>query len=52
MYIVLKTKFGFKKPILTKTLATGKIVKINLQNYASDILLYVQLRSIRWLSKY
>ena len=36
MYIVLKTKFGFKKPILTKTLVTGKFVKINLQNYARD----------------
>ena len=52
MYIVLKTKFWFKKPILTKTLATGKFVKTNLQNYASDILLYAQLRTIRWLSKY
>ena len=36
MYVVLKTKFCFKKPILTKTLATEKFVKINLQNYASD----------------
>ena len=52
MYIVLKTKFGFKKPILTKTLARGKFVKTNLQHYASDILLYAQLRIIRWLSKY
>ena len=53
MYIVLKKQsFGFKKPILTKTLATGKFDKTNLQNYASDILLYVQLRTIRWLSKY
>ena len=36
MYLVFKTKFCFKKPILTKTLATGKFAKINLQNYASD----------------
>ena len=37
MYIVLKTKFWFlKKPILTKTLAIGKFVKTNLQNYAGD----------------
>ena len=36
MYVVLKTKFCFKKPILSKTLATGKFVKTNLQNYASD----------------
>ena len=51
MYIVLK-KIGFKKPILAKTLATGKFVKTNLQPYASDILLYAQLKTIRWLSKY
>ena len=37
MYVVLKKQsFGFKKPILNKTLATGKFVKTNLQNYASD----------------
>ena len=36
MYLVFKIKFHFKKPILTKTLAIGKFVKINLQNYASD----------------
>ena len=36
MYIVLKAKFYFKKPILIKTLATGKFVKTYLQNYASD----------------
>ena len=36
MYIVLKTKFCFKKAILTKTLAIDKFVKTNLQNYASD----------------
>ena len=52
MYIVLETKFCFKKPILTKTLAIGKFVKTNSQNYASDILLYAQLMTIRWLSKY
>ena len=52
MYIVLKKSFGFKKPILAKTLATEKIIKTYLQNYASDILLYTQLRTIRWLSKY
>ena len=41
MYVILKKQsFGFKKPILTKTLATNKIVKTYLQNYASDILLY------------
>ena len=32
----LKQSFDFKKPILTKTLAIGKFVKTNLQNYASD----------------
>ena len=48
MYIVLKTKFGFKKPIWTKTLATVKFVKTNLQHYDSDILLYAQLRTTRW----
>ena len=36
MYVVLKTKFWFLKPIWTKTLAIGKFVKTNLQNYASD----------------
>ena len=36
MYLVFKTKFCFKKPILTKTLAIGKFVKTYLQNYASD----------------
>ena len=36
MYLIFKTKFYFKKPILTKTLATGKFVKTYLQNYARD----------------
>ena len=36
MYVVLKTKFWFEKPIRTKTLATGKFVKTYLQNYASN----------------
>ena len=36
MYLVFQTKFCFKNPILTKTLAIGKFVKTNLQNYASD----------------
>ena len=50
MYLVFKTKFCFKKPILTKTLAIGKFVKINLQNYASDNL---QLSPIKdyWVAK-
>ena len=51
MYRVLKTKFGFKKPIWTKTLATVKFVKTNLQNYASDNLKLRPIKATRWLSK-
>ena len=39
LLVFYKQSFGFKKPILTKTLATGKFIKTYLQNYASYNLL-------------